>query len=223
MNRPTLFLLILSTLFAMQAARADIVITARETGGDVIFSYTGSLSVSGYAGTYPNYTQTIRGTVSPGSSLIYFGPVDFSDSQLIHLYSGVVATAPTSVGTGGPTRCIGSTGSHFSINPFGVGVPVGYVDGQTITGTTTYASATLQSLGFATAGGPYVWTLANGQRVTLQIGSGSSIPPDRAAKLRQKLKDLRFQLRQAKRKGQRATARRLQTRIALVRRQIRDL
>lgn len=220
MNRATFAPLIcLAAVLAAPAARADIHITATETGGNVVFNYSGSLSPSAFTFTTP-VDQAIRGTVSPVSGLLQFGPVEFSSANPVRLYSGVLADAPSTLGTGGAKRCSSATGYNFSIGPDTLGVPVGYVDGTLIAGTATYTGETLKSLGFATSGSPYVWILVNGERVILELKPKVAPRPTRDKVLRQRLRGLRYLLRIAKQRGKQGIIRQVERQIRKVQRQI---
>jgi hypothetical protein len=91
-------------------------------------------------------------------------------------YAGTSLTYPTTFAlgtqTGGPSA---TTGSMFGVLPGGFGrtivVPNGYVSGTTISGSTTYASQTISSMGLS--GGTYIWSWgagANSSSLVMTIG-----------------------------------------------------
>jgi hypothetical protein len=126
---------------------ADIVITAVETGGNVVFTATGSLDVSGLT---PTPSGDFLARFEPSAAVIDFGgPGDLYDLAI----------------SGGP---IGPGGSIIASSRFGdtVGfsagisdtlvVPSGYVSGTPLFSTITFETATFASLGITP--GSYKYT-----------------------------------------------------------------
>lgn len=214
LNRINHILALLATLLIGQtAARADIRITATQVGGDVVFAYSGSINSASFSQSFPT---TIRGTLAPQTSLIYFGPIEFSAPNTILYYTDAVTTSPVALGTGPATRCSSSTGDLFAITPNFLGLPNGYISGSPISGSTTYSSTTLETLGFNTSNGDYVWMLSNGQRVVFDLPGGSSV------NLAKKLERLKEKLARAKKRGNRALVRRLADEVRRIKAELRN-
>lgn len=81
-----------------------------------------------------------------------------------------------------------TTRHFFVINPGGIGVPVDYVDGAPISGSITFNGETLSSLGVNTSGGPYAWTLDDGQKIALTFGPDTGVS---SASIKKKIKKLK--------------------------------
>lgn len=204
--------------FLNSPARADVSIYAYESGGQVIFSYTGRLNTPSLGS---NYTWYLRGSVYPAGREIGFGSSSNSPNDSVRYYWNTVLSSPSSLGTGLPAVPTTFTGAYFSITPYEVVVPVGYNGSTILSGSMNFAGETFQTLGINTTGGPYVWNLDNGERVTLSFGS----PPtqNRLVALKRKLKALNYQLSLAKKNKKQAKIRSLRIAISKVKRQIRLL
>ncbi|HEY2049289.1 MAG TPA: PEPxxWA-CTERM sorting domain-containing protein [Caulobacteraceae bacterium] len=82
----------------------------------------------------------------------------------------VLSSGPASFGPGGISFAAGSTGD--SVFLWGANddlwLPAGYVSGAALSATTTYAGASLSSLGLTP--GDYIYTLPTGDTLTLEVG-----------------------------------------------------
>jgi hypothetical protein len=136
--------------------RADIVINAVETGGDVVFSYSGGIDVSALGTPLPDILLLTR--IQPDSGTMVWGGI--SD-----VYSGL-PVFPV-FGTGGNSFPDSRAGNVFAVGlgP-SVGLPQGY-DGDPISGSLTFDTETFVSLGLSP--GTYVLTLPD-DTITLNIG-----------------------------------------------------
>jgi hypothetical protein len=136
--------------------RADIVINAVETGGDVVFSYSGSIDVSGLGTPLPGIILFSR--IQPDSGTMVFGGI-------LDVYVGLPFSFPV-FGTGGNSFPDSLAGDEFAVGPFQMGFPEGY-DGDPISGSMTFDTETFSSLGLTP--GTYVMQ-APDDTVTLIIG-----------------------------------------------------
>lgn len=148
-------LLPLLLTLAASNARGDFVVTMTESGGDVVVSGSGIVDLvsllflsvpSAQARVEPDRLFIVGPTVST--------PADF--------YAGTV-TGPSNFGFG-TTSTFASTGSGdllgLVISPATPGqiiVPNNYISGAAISGSSTYAGQSLNSLGITP--GTYVWTI----------------------------------------------------------------
>jgi hypothetical protein len=161
-NTPTPTLTPTSTPIPLSA----FTVTLLEVGSDVVMSGYGGLNIldltyvstSGYAsGIAPQFGIFLLGT----------GTVN------LDLYTGSTFSQPPNFGVGstGTTTSI-DTGTLMGVNPANhLAVPVGYVSGSYIEGSTTYLNQTLSSLGATPGTYIYSWgSGANSSILTLQVG-----------------------------------------------------
>jgi hypothetical protein len=161
-----------ATLALSGSAEAAVVITGQEVGGNVEFSYSGSLDLTGltFSGTdnfgIPANPEIVTGP--PATFQFGTGSFDSYLSSSIVNYpslgvSSIVTVADTtSGGLLSPTYLSGFTELLL--------VPAGYTSGASLSGSASFTGSFL-SLGIDTANGPYVWTLSNGETLTMQFGA----------------------------------------------------
>jgi hypothetical protein len=145
---------------------ADIVVNAQESGGDVVFSFSGRVNLSGLGA--PNGTGGSTSAINPALGLFIFSSVS---SDPLDTWTGYTfpsfgasgleladsASVPTGFGYG--------TGTRLAIED-------GYVSGTLIAGSMTFDAETFASLGLTP--GTYVASLPS-DTITLVIGP-SQIP-----------------------------------------------
>jgi hypothetical protein len=136
---------------------ADIVINAVEIGGDVVFSYSGSIDLSGLGAPLLGIILFTR--IQPDSGTIVFGGI-------LDVYFGLPVSFPV-FGTGGNSFPDSRAGDEFAIGGPSVGLPEGYETGDPISGSMTFDTETFASLGVTP--GTYVLQLPD-DTVTLNIG-----------------------------------------------------
>lgn len=153
----------LLTLAALlNSLNAAINVTVQEIGSDVVFSASGSIDLTGVSifGTNPSgWTEAVRASdavFSVGLSNTAITAYDLSGGSA-SIGSGGYFSDTSS--TAGASIFVAGDDQYFA-------VPDSYVSGSSIaSGTTTYASHTLDTLGITP--GTYVWTVSNGDTITL--------------------------------------------------------
>jgi len=128
-------------------ARATVLVTALEVGGDVVLTGSGSLDLTG---------TVLFNTVAPSG---YLAP---NTAQLIlsggspmgqYIVAGLASPGP--FGTGGGVLASSASGDAFGIANY-VFAPSGYVSGSPLSGSATWAGQSFASLGLNP--GTYTWT-----------------------------------------------------------------
>jgi hypothetical protein len=145
------------------SASSAFIVTVAQVGPDVVWSGIGSFDLTGLTSAG---TNTIGGGYAANQAIWAIGPVTTVDT-----YSGTI-TYPTSFGTGG-IYVTSNTGSTFGVLPGGSGrtlyLPSGYISNTVISGSATYNSTTIATMGLNT--GSYVWTWNSGSSsLTMNIG-----------------------------------------------------
>ncbi|MFM1842815.1 MAG: hypothetical protein RLZZ490_1552 [Cyanobacteriota bacterium] len=159
---------LLLSAFTADHAQAAITITGQQVGTDFIFSYTGSIDLSGTALFSAGLTFPSSFIANPADGGIY----NFIGTGSFSAYLDTFVNQPSSFGTNTlQVDADSATGSTFLIQgagfPDAFGVPDGYVSGDPISGSATYNNATAASLGLTP--GTYVWELSNGDTITQTI------------------------------------------------------
>jgi len=144
--------------------------TLLEVGGDVVLSGAGTMNLTSLINVQPFFRSSNLVPQASQFGCGLAGPGPFNS----RLYTGSTFNSPANFGTGGQT--IGSgTGDFFGVT-FAISnnqlfVPSGYTSGSFISGTTTFNSTTLATLG-ATIG-TYTWSWGAGvtaSSIILQVG-----------------------------------------------------
>lgn len=166
------------TLFA--AADAAVLVEFTEVGGNVVGVLSGSLDLTGLSPELTIQTQAV-GAIYPSNPSLDMFPVDGPTDYY-------AMTGPTTFGTGGPFGGT-ATGTGFGTGFFTFGPPTttvyvaqvysDYVSNAPMSGTLTIVGATFADMGVAL--GDYVWTLANGDTVTLRFSPSALAVPVPAA------------------------------------------
>lgn len=165
MNTARTVSLTLATLLAftslLNRVDAAAIIDITESGGNVIVSGTGSLNTAGL--TFVQTTVSGQG-IHPADSFLEVSSGSFD------LYQSI--SGPSSFGTGLYKFPSSGSGDRFGIR-YGAAsltVPVGYVSGTPLSGTSTYANTSCAQLGLTP--GTYTWTWGSGataDSLTLKI------------------------------------------------------
>lgn len=125
------------------AAHADVTATGAEVGGNVVFSYSGSVDLTGFTAAG---TTAAGNFVHPARAWFVSNPTGILPIALYTVSS--VPAVPFGTGLASPATHL-SSGDVFVIAPdIGqLGLPVGYVSGASLAGSVTFTGATFASLG----------------------------------------------------------------------------
>jgi hypothetical protein len=160
----------LGTVAGADPARAGLIVTMTESGGDVVIAGGGTADLTALTGAGGAAGHAL---IDPDSGIVAMGTTG-SDSSDIYTGSG----GPDSFGTGSTTNASTAGGDVFGIIfDNNLIVPRGYASGGALSATATYAGSTFVSLGVTP--GTYVWTWgtgANADSFTLQIGPVATVP-----------------------------------------------
>ena len=148
-------------LAAAPSASADVIVTATQTGGNVVFAGSGTLDLTGLAVTESIPTS---GAVIPSKAFLTVGP---ASEGSVDVYSSVVG--PSDFGTGNDIAASSGTGDLFVVDGADelLAVPANYVSGDSLAGSSTYSGQTFASLGIDP--GTYVYTLPSSDTFTLNV------------------------------------------------------
>ena len=149
-------------------------VTITQVGPNVVWAGSGSFNLTDLTlvGSVP-----ITSGFAASQAIWIAGATAIPPGATGQQYGGASLTYPTTFAlgtqTGGPSA---TTGSMFGVLTGGVSgrtivVPDGYVSGTTISGSTTYASQTISSMGLS--GGTYIWSWgagANASSLVMVIG-----------------------------------------------------
>jgi len=94
------FAIIAATLISVGTSRGDISITAREVGSDVVFSYSGSIDLTGIGAAT---TASVRGLVYPVNAYVEFGGPTMINNAATGYSTAVAKTSRTTSAPVGPT------------------------------------------------------------------------------------------------------------------------
>lgn len=156
-------------------ASAAIVMTAQEIGGDVVFSYSGTLDVAGLtrgASTGSIDNSRVRGSPS-------FVQFTNRSGNNAWPYSSAFSSSPSNIGTG-TLRIDADISSVTAV--FGVSTSSLYLDDQLVeadwlsekSGSMTFQGTTLAVLGVDP--GTYTWVLNNGAADTITLTASQAVP-----------------------------------------------
>lgn len=160
MNKQKTLLAVTLVATLAVSARAAVIISADEVGPDVVFSYNGSINLTGNTGSTDHVTPVMR--IDPS------GPQIVALSAANYTAYDMVISGPATFGTGGQTDADSGTGDNFYVLPSSdvIAVPIGYTSGDPLSGSITFDNTDLTTLGVNT--GTYVWTLPN-DTITLNV------------------------------------------------------
>jgi hypothetical protein len=133
-------------------AHAVFVFTLTQLGADVVVAGSGTLNTTALT---LGSTTTLSSEVFPAFGVVYSG----ATSSAVNSYSGLTGPA-YSFGPDGPTDATTGAGDFVGIVEFlgpDLYVPTGYVSGTALLDTSTYANATLSSLGFTPGSYTFHW------------------------------------------------------------------
>ncbi|MEZ5386556.1 MAG: PEP-CTERM sorting domain-containing protein [Prosthecobacter sp.] len=155
--------LIITTFFLLCSfspkSHAAVIINAIESGGDVIFSASGSFDLGGVSHSaivfaVPGIAPTIDGRRVRVGGAVGGVSIDIYRSLSFVPPSGPFGTGPGFISPDSVT------GDSFGIDLNSISVPAGYISGTALAGTMTFAGETFSSLGITE--GTYQWTWGSG-------------------------------------------------------------
>jgi hypothetical protein len=148
-------------------ARASVILTATEVGSDVVFQGGGTIDLTDLtfyfdsfssAGIRPNFVVVLLGSL-PNA------PIDY--------YQGIAGPAHIGPGIGaGVSFPTSGSGNRIGVSSNILILPDGYMSGNPLSATDTFAGQSFASLGLTP--GTYLWTWGSGgsaDSLTIQIGA----------------------------------------------------
>ncbi|TWU51858.1 hypothetical protein [Rubripirellula reticaptiva] len=145
----------------VSATQAAVVVQMREMAGDVVFSYAGSLDLSGVGN--PGLSFSFGGITPSGGDLSFASP----SGTETEIYSTAIATSSV-FGSGGRTPGSVFQGDPFSVSSSAITMPRNYISGSPIVGSFSFQGQSFSSLGINSLAAPYVWTVnGSGDSITL--------------------------------------------------------
>ena len=161
MNKQKTLLAVTLVATLAVSARAAVIISANEVGPDVVFSYNGSIDLTGNTGFTDHVTPVMRIDPSGSTQIVALSAPNYTAYDM-------VISGPATFGTGGQTDADSGTGDNFYVLPFAdaVAVPIGYTSGDPLSGSITFDNTDLATLGVNT--GTHAWTLPN-DTITLNV------------------------------------------------------
>lgn len=160
------------------SAQAALIVTAYETGGNVVFSGGGTASLGALVVEASNVAGD--GVVQPAFGVFLMGSNPLDDAKT---YKNTIS-GPGSFGTGTSHVVPDSnTGDFFGINALSPNLylPNGFTTGSSLSGTSTYLGTTLSAIGLAEGTYVYSWgagALGAGDTLTLIVdaNAGPAVP-----------------------------------------------
>jgi len=152
-------------------------VTVLQVGDDVVWSGSGSFNTNSLISNGTD--ELTAGFSAPNAAWAIGDPTP--PGPTLDVYSGVT-TFPTSFGTAGGIGSPSGSGDNFGILPNGTNrnllVPTGYTSGSFISGSTTYAGATIAGMNLIP--GTYTWSWgsgANASTLTMVIEAAATPTP----------------------------------------------
>ena len=163
--------LLASGLLVAGGASAAATLVFTESGGDVIATFSGTINTA---------DLTNNGGSNPSNSLfpdLPFIGIGYTSNASDNSWSGV--TYDSAWGTPGVFPNSSASGDDVYIYPVNneLGLPIGYVSGTTLNGTSTYANKTLATLNLTVGTYHVTWGLgANADSITVYVGTTPPAP-----------------------------------------------
>ncbi len=158
-------------------ASAAIVMTANEIGSDVVFSYTGTLDITGM--TSASEMTILSSRVRASGPIVHFkaaGPSGANSDSYLSPFS----SRPSNLGTTSTSVITATTSSATAV--FGTTSDTLYLDNRltasdwltTQSGSMTFQGKTLAGLGIVP--GTYTWVLKNSAADTITLNASQAVP-----------------------------------------------
>jgi hypothetical protein len=146
-------------------------VTVSQVGPDVVWSGSGSFNTTALT---PDGTEVIGAGFLAAQAIWVVGS---ASPITVDVYTGVT-TFQSSFGAGGPIGTPSGSGDTFGILPNATNrnllVPTGYTSGSFISGSTTYAGATITGMGLTP--GVYTWSWGSGGNTSTLVMTIISVP-----------------------------------------------
>jgi hypothetical protein len=146
-------------------AQAAVIVNVQEVGGNVVIDYSGTLDLTGETFEFIQTLGLVGATPDEGLIFNLLTPFD------VYSFTGAGGT-PHGSGLAWPADA--STGVAFGFDATGVAVPEGYDGSTALSGSMTFVSATLFSLGYTE--GIYELALLNDTITTNVIAASVPLP-----------------------------------------------
>ena len=215
----------LAILFlAISPARSELTISVEETGGDVVFTFSGDIDTTGKV-AFGNFGAATTLYPMEGDIEVTAASTDVDRIDL---------QATVAFGSGSSMEDVGvASGDTIAIYDSRLFLSQSYVSGSPINTTLTFAGATFASLGVDNNGGPYVWTtVTSGDTITMSFPEPPVLPPanqnafanaSEKSALFRGIKGLQKKAKKLKKKGKKAKAKKLQKKIKKLKKQLKAL
>ena len=145
-------------LLGANAAQCAVTINAVETGGNVVFTGSGSLNTGAWTLIVrepPLLPNEDFSRMNPSNPFALVGPTPSVDADFYVSPQNFVG--PSDFGAGGESFASSGAGDLFGFRQTtGIAVPLNYVSGDPLSGSATYSGQSFASLGMDM--GSYMWT-----------------------------------------------------------------
>ena len=166
-----------SAVLYSRPADAAVFIYATESGGNVVFNYSGSINVNTFSpgGGGSTFIRT-DAYVSPATPSFYSPGSSGSFVYFVNVFIPSMPTFGTGA-TGDPyiTTSFNSSGDMFSFDPNNIALRSGYVSGSSFSGSVSFTGTTFAQRGMMQ--GTYIGTLTNNDTITLNVGTAAVPAP----------------------------------------------
>ncbi len=163
--------IVATAMLAIVPAKASVLISFQETGGDVVATLSGSMDLTGETIDYTTSTFTFGPLISPTAG---FFRNSLGTSQSIVGYYSVVSNASYPYGSTSNIFATSSSGDFFTLAGSNIFLSSGYGFGSALNGSMTFVGATLSSLGLNL--GDTVYNVVTGDNITIRAVSVSPTP-----------------------------------------------
>ena len=162
-------------------AQQSMTFTIVEVGADVVGTASGAFDLTGLSSPSSANLSTLIQDISPGILLITgSGSVDIYNTTMSYNVAASSQASPsaffTAFATASGTSSSGSVAGIYDDPGLSqIVTPAGYTTGTSLTGTGTWAGATLAGLNLNP--GTYVWNYGpNNSSITIQVVAASAVP-----------------------------------------------
>jgi hypothetical protein len=143
-------------LLSVAEAKAGLIYSITESGGNVVVNISGSVNFDSTLG-YEYASSDFRRAVFPSNGHIRINAYPEGQNRLLYVYA--INSFFTPFGSGGETSFTSTTGDPFGLFNAGIGVSPNYLSGDPLSATGTINGATFASLGITP--GTFVTSFSN--------------------------------------------------------------